>query len=93
MTVREQLYYLIQHVKMGEYDISTFADLYTNLVNIEMWKEEFTDLELAVFKELNKYTCRFSQYEDDLKIPNAFFDANTVEKQIDIAIDKLDIKI
>lgn len=93
MTVKEQLYYLIQRVKMGEYEVATFCDLYTNLVNLEMWKEEFTDLETTVFKELNKYTCRFSQYEEDLKIPNAFFDEDTVKKQIDIAIMKLDIKI
>ena len=43
MTVKKQLYYLLKHVELGDYDISTFSDLFTNLVNLEMWKEEFTE--------------------------------------------------
>ena len=43
LTVKKQLYYLLKHVELGDYDISTFSDLFTNLVNLEMWKEEFTE--------------------------------------------------
>ena len=45
MSVKDQLYYLIKHVKLGDYDINTFCDMFTNLVNLEMWKEEFTEKE------------------------------------------------
>lgn len=72
MSVKEQLYYLIKHVKLGDYDINTFCDMFTNLVNLEMWKEDFTEKETAVFNELNKYTSRFSPFEEDLKLPNVF---------------------
>ena len=93
MSVKEQLYYLIRHVKLGNYDIKTFCDIFTNLVNFEMWKEEFTEKEKVVFNELNKYTSRFSPFEQDLKLPNVFFDEKKIKEQIDIAIANLKIYI
>ncbi|MBE7023679.1 MAG: hypothetical protein E7412_04340 [Ruminococcaceae bacterium] len=93
MSVKEQLYYLIKHVKLGNYDINTFCDMFTNLVNLEMWKEEFSEKETAVFNELNKYTSRFSPFEEDLKLPNVFYDEKEIKKQIDIALKDLEIDI
>ena len=93
MSVKEQLYYLIKHVKLGNYDINTFCDMFTNLVNLEMWKEEFTEKETAVFNELNKYTSRFSPFEEDLKLPNVFYDEKAIKEQIDKAIKDLEIDI
>ena len=93
MTIKEQLYYLIRHAKLGDYDINTFSDMFTNLVNLEMWKEEFTEKEKITFDELNVYTSRFSPYEEDLKLPNVFYDEKTVREQIDIAIEKLEIDL
>ena len=93
MSVKEQLYYLIKHVKLGNYDINTFCDMFTNLVNLEMCKEEFSEKETAVFNELNKYTSRFSPFEEDLKLPNVFYDEIEIKKQIDIALRDLEIDI
>ena len=93
MSVKEQLYYLIKHVKLGDYDINTFCDMFTNLVNLEMWKEEFTEKETAVFNELNKYTSRFSPFEEDLKLPNVFYDEKAIKEQIDIALKNLEVDI
>ena len=93
VSVKEQLYYLIRHGKLGDYDINTFCELFTNLVNLEMWKEDFTEKEKSIFDELNKYTSRFSPYEEDLKIPNVFYDEITVKEQIDVAIEKLGIDL
>lgn len=93
MSVKEQLYYLIRHVKLGDYDINTFCDMFTNLVNLEMWKEDFTEKENMAFNELNKYTSRFSPYEEDLKLPNVFYDEKTVKEQIDVIVEKLRIDL
>ena len=94
LTVKEQLYYFLKHVKLGDYDISTFSDLFTNLVNLEMWKEEFTENEKQTFSELNKYTSRFSPYKEDFKnCPNAFCDEEIIKKQIDIALGNLGIDV
>lgn len=91
MSVKEQLYYLIKHVKLGNYDINTFCDMFTELVNHEMWKEQFTEQETKIFNELNKYTSRFSPYEEDLKLPNVFYDEKTIKEQIDIALNNLGV--
>jgi len=93
MSVKEQLYYLIKHVKLWNYDINTFCDMFTKLVNLEMWKEEFTEKETAAFNELNKYTSRFSPFEEDLKLPNVFYDEKAIKEQIDIALNDLEIDI
>jgi len=93
MSVKEQLYYLIKHVKLGDYDINTFCDMFTDLVNLEMWKEDFSEKEKKAFNELNKYTSRFTPYEEDLKLPNVFYDEKTIKEQIDIVIDKLSIEV
>lgn len=93
MSVKDQLYYLIKHVKLCDYDINTFCDMFTNLVNLEMWKEEFTEKETTVFNELNKYTSRFSPFEEDLKLPNVFYDEKAIKEQIDKALKELEIDI
>ena len=93
MSEKEKLHYLLKHFKLGEYDINTFCDMFTNLVNLEMWKEDFTEKEKEVFHELNKYTSRFSPYEEDLKLPNVFYDEKAVKEQIDIAIKMLEVSL
>ena len=67
--------------------------MFTDLVNLEMGKEDFTETETEVFKELNTYTCRFSPYAEDMRIPNAFYDEDTIKKQVDIAIKKLGMSL
>ena len=89
MSGKEKLYYLIKHVKLGDYDINTFSDLFTNVYNLEVDKSQLNEKENVVFAELEKHTCRFSPFIEDLKIPNAFYDENTIKKQVDIAIAKL----
>lgn len=91
MSGKEQLYYLLKHVKIGDYDINTFCDLFTNIFNLETDKSTLELREKRVFAELEKYTCRFSPYEEDLKIPNAFYDEKVIKEQIDIAIERLGI--
>lgn len=93
MSVKELLCYLIKHIKLGNYDISTFCDIFTNLVNLEMRKEVFTEKEKKIFEELNKYTSRFSPFEKNLKISNAFYYEKIVREQIDIAIKRLGIDL
>ena len=93
MTGKEQLYYLIKHFQTGEYDTNTFCDLFTTIYNVELDKSELSETELKAFGTLEKYTCRFSPFEEDFKLcPNAFYDENTIKKQIEIAIKTLGLE-
>ena len=90
MNTKEQLYYLIKHFQTGEYDINTFCDLFTTIYDIELDKSDLSETELKAFGTLEKYSCRFSPFEEDFKqCPNAFYDENTIKKQIKTAIKAL----
>lgn len=79
---------------MGGYDMNTFCDLFTTIFNIELNKFVLNDLERSVFYELEKYTARFSPYEQDLKqFPDVFYAEETLRKQIDIAVKKLGVSL
>lgn len=67
MDAKEQLYYLLKHVKTGDYDINTFSDLFTTIFNIECDKNSLSEQELKTFSILEGFTCRFSPYEEDFK--------------------------
>ena len=67
MTPKEQLYYLIKNVMLNKYDINTFCDLFTDIYNTEVDKNVLSPIELNVFSNLEKYTCRFSNIMEDLK--------------------------
>lgn len=89
MTEKEQLYYLLEHVSAGDYDINTFCDLFTTIFNIDIDKTTLTELELSVFSKLEGYTCRYTSNDEDLRIPNAYFDEERIKEQVEIAIKKL----
>ena len=44
--------------------------------------DSLTEKEEQVFEDLMKITCRFSPFEEDLKIPNAFSDEQEVKDKV-----------
>ena len=73
MTKREQLYYLLEAFKRGEYDIPTFCIAYEHVFYPDIPYDELTHSELAVFEALGEVVDWFSPYEDDLKAhPKSF---------------------
>lgn len=94
MEAKDQLYYLLKNVKIGKYDMKAFCDLFTVTFNVECDYEELSQTEMNVFSELEQYTCRYSPFEEDLRnYPNAYYDEETIKKQIDIALTNLEIDI
>ena len=90
MTKREQLYYLLEAFKRGEYDIPTFCEAYEDVFYPDIPYDELTHSELAVFKALGKVIVRFSPYEGDFKAyPGAFHTAKEVETAIQKASSDL----
>ena len=73
MTAREQLWYLIHGVLDGSYEIKTFCDEFYRIYNFETDKAELTEQEKSEFEEMFEMVARFSDFEEDLKIPNMYF--------------------
>ena len=73
MTVREQLWYLINGVVDGSYEVKTFCDEFYRIYNFETDNVQLTEQEKSAFEELFRMAARFSEFEEDLKIPNMYF--------------------
>lgn len=73
MTVREQLLYLINGVVDGSYEVKIFCDEFYRIYNFETDKTQLTEKEKSEYEELFRMVARFSEFEEDLKIPNMYF--------------------
>ena len=69
MTEKEQLWYLIRGLMEGTYEIETFCSEFTRIYNLETDYEKLSRDENTRFKELRNMTARFSDDEEELKIP------------------------
>ena len=78
MTAREQLWYLIHGVQDGSYEVKTFCDGFYRIYNFETDKAELREQEKSEFEELFEMVARFSDFEEDLKIPNMYYSGEEV---------------
>lgn len=92
MTGKEKLYYLLQEFQRGNYGIKTFCDEFTEIFDMELDYDSLTNLENQLFNELEIMTGRFSEFEEDLKIPNVYFSAEQVKKKINEVLKQPSIK-
>lgn len=84
MTAREQLWYLINGVVDGSYEVKTFCDEFERIYNFETDKAEFTEQEKSEFEELFRMVARFSEFEEDLKIPNMYFGKEEILAKVSV---------
>jgi len=81
MNAKEQLIYLLKHYHIGNYTTVSFADEFLRIYNVETDYSTLSNGECKLMSELANITGRFSPYEEDLKIPNAYFSENDVRKK------------
>lgn len=72
MTAKEQLWYLVRGVVSGIYELNTFCDEIYRIYNFETDESQLTELEWELFGTLFKMQGRYSEFEEDLKIPNMY---------------------
>ena len=82
MTAREQLWYLINGVLTGSYEVKTFCDEFYRIYNFETDKAELTERENKEFRELFEMAARFSDFEEDLKLPNVFYSGEEILQKV-----------
>lgn len=78
MTEKEQLYYLIDGVLDGSYQVKTFCTEFTRIYDLEIDYEQLSEAENKVFGDLCEMAGRFSEDEVELKIPNMFFSKESI---------------
>jgi len=80
MTAREQLWYLIRGVVNDSYEVTIFCDEFERIYNFETDNEQLSEQERSMFRSLSKMAGRFSEFEEDLKIPNMYFNKEDICK-------------
>ncbi len=78
MTEKEKLYYLINGVLNGSYQVKTFCTEFTKVYNLEVDYEQMSELENVEFGDLCEMAGRFSDDDDELKIPNMFYSEENI---------------
>ncbi|MEE0686329.1 MAG: hypothetical protein UEA60_06710 [Lachnospiraceae bacterium] len=81
MSDREQLWYLINGLLNGTYSTNVFCHEFTRIYDLETDYNHLLLLERTKFAELSEMASRFSDDEEELKIPNMYFSANEIIKK------------
>lgn len=95
MTLKEQLYYLIEHYMLGDYDTQTYSDEFSHLYchsDIDEI-EQLNEQEQMLFSEIETIASRVSCYKDDImKHPGVYFTECDIRRKTIEVCKKLNIK-
>lgn len=78
MSEKEQLWYLINGVLDSSYDIKTFCLEFTRIYDLEVDYDQLSDQENSEFGDLCEMTGRFSDDEEELKIPQMYYSGDQI---------------
>jgi len=82
MDAKEQLYYLLDQYYKGNYATDVFTDEFNRIFDLEIDYETLSIKEYGLMRELSGVTGRFSKFEEDLKIQNAYSNEDEVKKKV-----------
>ena len=82
MTEKEQLWYLINGLLDGSYDIKSFCSEFTRIYDLEVDYDQLTELENNEFEELCEMAGRFSDDEEELKIPHMYVSEEEIIERV-----------
>lgn len=80
MDAKEQLYYLIKHYNMNNYDTKTFTDEFVRIYNLETDDNFLTYKELKLFCKLDEIAGRFAEEDEYKKYPSIYYSEKDVRQ-------------
>ena len=89
MTEKEQLWYLIDGVLNGSYDIKTFCSEFSRIYDLEVDYEQLSEQENNEFGDLCEMAGRFSYDDEELKIPNMYYSKKNILDRVRTVKQKL----
>jgi hypothetical protein len=89
MRGKESLWYLINGLLNGSYAINIFCNEFTIIYDLEVDYDELTPDENYEFGKLCEMTGRFSNDEEELKIPNMYCSENEIRDKVKNIVEKL----
>ena len=82
MPEKEQLYYLIDGVLNGLYQVKTFCAEFTRVYDLELDYKQLSEQEIVEFGDLCEMAARFSDDKEELKIPNVFYSEECILNKV-----------
>lgn len=89
MTGKESLWYLINGLLNGSYPINIFCNEFTRIYDLEVDYDGLSPDENYEFGKLCEMTGRFSDNEEELKIPNMYCSENEIRAKVKNILEKL----
>lgn len=89
MTEKEQLWYLINGVLNSSYDIKTFCSEFSRIYDLEVDYEQLSEQENNEFGDLCEMAGRFSDDDEELKIPNMYYSKKNILDRVRTVKQKL----
>ena len=82
MTSKQQLMYLMCGLLSGKYSARAFCEEFTRIYDFEIDINTLSSEEIDELGELSDMASRFSDYKEDLAIPNVFCDEKSIRKKV-----------
>ena len=89
MTGKESLWYLIDGLLNGSYKINVFCNEFTRIYDLEVDYDELSIEENYEFSKLCEMTGRFSDNEEELKIPKMYCSETKIRDKVNTIVQKL----
>ena len=89
MLSKDQLWYLINGLLKGSYNIKDFCTEFSRIYDLETDYEELSKEENIEFMDLSEMAARFSDDGEELKIPNMYFSAQDIIDKVTYITQKL----
>lgn len=78
MSTKDKLYFALKDFVTGNYRTEDFCSWFSILYFHELNYDDLNEIEYKLFNELANIADRFSPYEEDLIIPNVYFNEREV---------------
>ena len=82
MTEKESLWYLMNGLLNGSYQIDIFCSEFTRSYDLEIDYDELSNMENIQFGELCEMTGRFSDNKEELKLLNMYYSENEIRDKV-----------
>lgn len=88
MTKKEQLYFLLNGLDNGEIEINNFTNQFMKIFDLEIDYDELSKEEYTILGNVSDMT-RFSDSEEDLKLPNVYYSEKQIREEVTRSLEAL----
>ncbi|HAB7184367.1 TPA_asm: hypothetical protein GYN32_07170 [Listeria monocytogenes] len=89
MTKKEQLYFLLNGLDNGGIEINNFTNQFMKIFDLEIDYDELSKEEYTILGNVSDMAARFSDSEEDLKLPNVYYSEKQIREEVTRSLEAL----